>query len=148
MITLETLPGDAGSVQNRRRIGRGHGSGWGKTSGRGHKGAAARSGFKRRPGFEGGQMPIYRRLPKRGFKNPFRVPTEIVNISSLNHCFEDGAVVDAQALAAARLIERVDGRIKILAEGELKKKLTVKASAFSAKAKEAIESCGGACEVI
>lgn len=148
MITLENLPGDKGAKQNRNRVGRGHGSGNGKTSGRGHKGAQSRSGYKTKPGFEGGQMPLYRRLPKRGFKNPFRVTTEVVNVSSLEKRFDDGATVEIADLFAARLISSPDARVKILGDGELNKKLTVRAHAFSAKAKEQVEARGGTCEAV
>ena len=148
MITLETLPGDKGSRQKRKRVGRGHGSGSGKTSGRGHKGAGSRAGSKSRSTFEGGQMPIYRRLPKRGFFNRFRVETQAVNLASLEKRFADGQTVDASALAAERLIADPKGRVKILGTGDLSKKLTIRANAFSAAARRRIEECGGACEVV
>lgn len=148
MITLETLPGDNGNAQTRRRVGRGHGSGHGKTSGRGHNGAQSRSGYKSKPGFEGGQMPIHRRLPKRGFHNKFRVKTEIVNVASLEARFEEGATITAVELLAARLIADGDVRVKVLGNGELKKRLIVKANAFSASARRQIESCGGECETL
>jgi len=148
VITLETLPGDKGSRQKRHRVGRGHGSGSGKTSGRGHKGSLARAGGQRKVGFEGGQMPIHRRLPKRGFRNPFRVKTEVVNLSSLDKRFEDGQTVDVAALAQARLIADPTARVKVLGDGELTKRLTIRAHAFSAKARQAVESRGGVCEAI
>jgi len=148
VITLETLPGDKGNKQDRRRVGRGVGSGRGRTSGRGHKGAQARAGAKHKRGFEGGQMPLHRRLPKRGFHNPFRVKTETVNVSALDKRFEDGQTVDAALLAEARLIADSNARVKILGDGELTKCLTVRAHAFSQKARERIESRGGTCEVV
>lgn len=148
MITLETLPGDKGRRQKRHRVGRGHGSGSGKTSGRGHKGAQARSGYKIKSGFEGGQMPLQRRLPKRGFHNPFRVKTEVVNLASLERCFEEGQTVTPEDLKASRLIHDLTARVKVLGDGDVSKKLTVKAHAFSAKARERLEAAGGACETI
>ena len=148
MITLDTLPQDAGMVQKRHRVGRGHGSGSGKTSGRGHKGAMSRTGAKRRHYYEGGQMPIYRRLPKRGFKNRFRLEWEVVNLSSLEKRFEDGQTVDIALLAKARLVTSPQARVKILGDGELTKRLTIRASAFSKSATSRIESSGGVCEVV
>lgn len=149
MIRLDTLPGDKGKRQKRKRVGRGHGSGQGKTSGRGHKGQMSRAGAKHRVGFEGGQMPIYRRLPKRGFTNyKFRVETEVVNLSALDSRFDEGQTITPDELAHARLISDPTVRVKILGEGELTKKLTVKAAAFSAKARQAIEARGGVCEAL
>ena len=130
------------------RRGRGHGSGNGKTAGKGHKGQNARSGGGVRPGFEGGQMPLQRRLPKRGFVNIYRTVYTNVNLAQLEAKFEDGAVVDAEALKAAGLIKKANDGIKVLGDGELTKKLTVKAAAFSKSAKEQIEKIGGKTEVI
>ena len=134
-----------GSRQARKRVGRGEGSGLGKTSGKGHKGKGARSGGNTPPGYEGGQMPLARRLPKRGFKNLFRQEYEIVNLNSLER-FAAGTVVDIAALREAGLV-RGKKRIKILADGEFTKALTVKAHAFSGKAREKIIALGGATEV-
>ena len=136
-----------GSTHVDKRKGRGHGTGNGKTAGRGHKGQKARSGGGVRIGFEGGQMPLARRIPKRGFHNIFAKPLESVNVSALNQ-FEDGAVVDAQALLESRILSKCVYGVKILGNGEITKKLTVKANAFSASAKEKIEAAGGKAEVI
>ena len=143
----ELRPAD-GSVQERYRKGRGPGSGNGKTAGKGHKGQNARSGGGVRPGFEGGQFPIYRQLPKRGFNNK-RVATVYVtvNVSDLNR-FEDGAIVDIQTLLDARVIRKSLDGLKVLGNGEITKKLTVKAAKFSAAAKEKIEAAGGSCEEV
>ena len=130
-----------------KRLGRGSGSGLGKTSGKGHKGAKARSGGGKRPGFEGGQMPLYRRVPKRGFNNVFGTEYAEVNVERLE-AFEDGAVVDAKALLEARIIRKELDGVKVLGGGELTKKLTVKAAKFTASAKEKIEAVGGKAEVI
>ena len=143
----ELRPAD-GSVQERYRKGRGPGSGNGKTAGKGHKGQNARSGGGVRPGFEGGQFPIYRQLPKRGFNNQrFATVYAIVNVSDLNR-FEDGAIVDIQTLLDARVIRKAQDGLKVLGNGELTKKLTVKAAKFSAAAKEKIEAAGGSCEEV
>ena len=139
-------PAEGSKHKSNFRKGRGHGSGNGKTAGYGHKGQKARSGAPR-PGFEGGQMPLYRRLPKRGFTNINRVEYAEVNVSTLNK-FEDGAVVDIQTLLDTKTVRKVLGGVKILGRGELTKKLTVKANAFSETAKQKIEACGGTCEVI
>ena len=134
--------------RRKRRKGRGIGSGLGKTAGRGHKGQQSRSGGGVRPGFEGGQTVLYRRLPKRGFNNArFRRRFAIVNISQLEAAFEDGAVVDAAAIRAARLINAKRGPVKVLGSGELKTKLDVKAQAFSDSAKAKIEAAGGTTEI-
>ena len=147
-MELSNLRPAAGSKHsNNIRKGRGHGSGNGKTAGYGHKGQKARSGAPR-PGFEGGQMPLYRRLPKRGFKNRNRVEFAVINLSTLDKFFEDGATVDAAALLERKVIKDLMGGVKVLGNGELTKKLTVKANAFSETAKEKIEGCGGTCEVI
>ena len=146
-MKLNELSPAAGSVKEAYRKGRGTGTGNGKTAGRGHKGQKARSGGQLRIGFEGGQMPLARRIPKRGFNNIFAKPLEAVNVSALDK-FEDGAVVDAQALLDAGILSKCRYGVKILGNGEITKKLTVKASAFSETAKEKIEAAGGKAEVI
>ncbi|MBR4576045.1 MAG: 50S ribosomal protein L15 [Clostridiales bacterium] len=146
-MKLHELHPAEGSTTAQKRLGRGSGSGLGKTSGKGHKGAKARSGGGKRPGFEGGQMPLYRRVPKRGFNNIFGTEYAEVNIERLE-AFEDGAVVDAKALLEARIIRKELDGVKILGGGELTKKLTVKAAKFTASAKEKIEAVGGKAEVI
>ena len=146
-MKLHELHPAEGSTSAQKRLGRGSGSGLGKTSGKGHKGAKARSGGGKRPGFEGGQMPLYRRVPKRGFNNIFGTEYAEVNIERLE-AFEDGAVVDAKALIEARIIRKELDGVKVLGGGELTKKLTVKAAKFSASAKEKIEAVGGKAEVI
>ena len=145
-MKLHELSPAAGSAKENWRRGRGPASGNGKTAGKGHKGQNARSGGGVRPGFEGGQIPLYRKLPKRGFTNHFAKKYAIVNVSDLNR-FEDGAVVDAQALLAARIIRDVQDGVKVLGNGEITKKVTVKAAVFSATAKEKIEAAGGTTEV-
>lgn len=137
-----------GSKKSVKRIGRGHGSGWGKTSGKGHKGQKARSGGSIRPGFEGGQMPLQRRVPKRGFNNIFRKKIVALNLKQLETKFDNGAVVDVDALRNAGLVKNSFDGVKILGNGELTKSLTVKVDGFSAAAKEAIEKAGGKAEVI
>ncbi len=146
-MKLHELSPAAGSTKECFRKGRGTGSGNGKTAGKGHKGQNARSGGGVRPGFEGGQLPLYRKLPKRGFHNVFSKKYAIINVDALNR-FEDGAVVDAEALLAAGLINEVLDGVKVLGDGEISKKLTVKASVFSESAKEKIEAVGGKSEVI
>ncbi|MBO5008927.1 MAG: 50S ribosomal protein L15 [Clostridia bacterium] len=136
-----------GSTKDSKRKGRGHGSGNGKTAGRGHKGQNARSGGGVRIGFEGGQMPIYRRLPKRGFTNIFAKQYAEVKLSDLNK-FEDGAVVDTQALLDAGIISKALDGVKVLGNGELTKKVTVKAAKFTASAASKIEAAGGKAEVM
>ena len=147
-MKLNELRPAEGSVQERYRKGRGPGSGNGKTAGKGHKGQNARSGGGVRPGFEGGQFPIYRQLPKRGFNNK-RIATvyATINVSDLNR-FEDGAIVDIQTLLDARVIRKSLDGLKVLGNGEITKKLTVKAAKFSAAAKEKIEAAGGSCEEV
>ena len=146
-MKLNELRPAEGSVQERFRKGRGPGSGNGKTAGKGHKGQNARSGGGVRPGFEGGQFPIYRQLPKRGFNNKrFATVYATINVSDLNR-FDNGAVVDAEALLAAKIIREVLDGVKILGNGEITKKVTVKAAVFSATAKEKIEAAGGTTEV-
>ena len=146
-MKLHELSPVAGSTFVGKRKGRGPGSGNGKTGGRGHKGQKARSGGKVRAGFEGGQMPLVRRVPKRGFNNIFAKPLTAVNLTVLN-CFEDGAVVDAAALIEKGIIHDCPNGLKVLSNGNLTKKLTVKAAAFSESAKEKIEQAGGKTEVI
>ena len=146
-MKLHELYPAEGSTTAAKRLGRGVGSGLGKTSGKGHKGAKARSGGGKRPGFEGGQMPLYRRVPKKGFTNIFGTDYAAVNIERLE-IFEDGAVVDAQALKDAGIIKKELGGVKIMGGGDLTKKLTVKAAKFTASAKEKIEALGGKAEVI
>lgn len=146
-MKLHELSPAPGSVAERKRIGRGHGSGNGKTAGKGHKGQNARSGGGVRIGFEGGQMPLTRRIPKRGFNNIFATKYSTVNVSDLDK-FVDGTVVDAELLAASGLVKNTANGVKILGNGELTKNLTVKASAFSASAKEKIEKAGGKAEVM
>ena len=147
-MKLNELRPAEGSVQERYRKGRGPGSGNGKTAGKGHKGQNARSGGGVRPGFEGGQFPIYRQLPKRGFNNKrFATVYATVNVSDLNR-FEDGAIVDIQTLLDAHVIRKAQDGLKVLGNGEITKKLTVKAAKFSAAAKEKIEAAGGSCEEV
>ena len=146
-MKLSELSPAEGSVREAYRKGRGAGSGNGKTGGRGHKGQKARSGGKIRVGFEGGQMPLARRIPKRGFNNIFAKPLTFVNVGSLNR-FEDGAVVDAAALVEAGVIASCPNGLKVLSNGTLTKKITVKAAAFSESAKEKIEQAGGKAEVV
>ena len=145
-MKLHELSPAEGSAKKSYRKGRGPASGNGKTAGKGHKGQNARSGGGVRPGFEGGQIPLYRKLPKRGFNNHFAKKYAIVNVSDLNR-FENGAVVDAEALLAAKIIRDVLDGVKILGNGEITKKVTVKAAVFSATAKEKIEAAGGTTEV-
>jgi large subunit ribosomal protein L15 len=146
-MDLSNLKPPAGAKHAKKRIGRGHGSGNGKTAGRGHKGAKSRSGFKFKRGFEGGQMPLHRRVPKRGFHNPFRVDYEVVNLDTLAARFEAGAVVTPESLLAAGLL--AGGKpLKVLARGEVTKALTVRAHKFSGKAAEKIAAAGGAAEAI
>ena len=146
-MKIHELSPIAGSTFEGKRKGRGHGSGNCKTGGRGHKGQKARSGGKVRVGFEGGQMPLARRIPKRGFNNVFAKPLTAINLAVLNR-FEDGAVVDAAALIDAGIIASCPNGLKVLSNGTLTKKITVKAAAFSESAKEKIEQAGGKAEVI
>ena len=146
-MKLHELSPVAGSTFEGKRKGRGVGTGNGKTGGRGHKGQHARSGGKTRVGFEGGQMPLVRRIPKRGFNNIFAKPLTAINVAALN-VFEDGAVVDEQALLESRAVSKIGDGIKIIGNADLSKKLTVKVTAFSAAAKEKIEAAGGTAETI
>ena len=146
-MKLHELSPAEGSAKAAWRKGRGTGSGNGKTAGKGHKGQNARSGGGVRPGFEGGQNPLYRRLPKRGFHNRFSTEYAIINVDDLNK-FDDGAVVDINALLAEGIIRKEYSGLKVLGDGEISKKLTVKAVIFSATAKEKIEAAGGKAEVI
>lgn len=146
-MKLHELSPAAGSTKEAKRIGRGHGSGNGKTAGKGHKGQKARAGRGIRIGFEGGQMPLQRRIPKRGFNNIFAEEWIAINLSSLE-LFEDGSVVDAAALANKGIIKKADLPIKVLGNGKLTKKLEVKLNAYSASAAEKIAAVGGKAEVI
>ena len=146
-MNLHDLSPAEGSVKSSYRKGRGHGSGNDKTAGRGHKGQKARSGGGVRVGFEGGQMPLARRIPKRGFNNIFAKPLEIVNVSALNK-FEDGATVNVCDLLEKGILSKCEYGVKILGNGSVSKKLTVRATAFSASAKEKIEAAGGKAEVV
>jgi large subunit ribosomal protein L15 len=147
-MKIHELAPARGSKKSPKRVGRGHGSGQGKTAGKGHKGQNARSGGGVRIGFEGGQMPLKRRIPKRGFNNKvFAVEYAVVNISALE-AFKDGSVVDAQVLKSKGLINKPYDGVKILGDGDITKSLTVKAAAFSASAKEKIERAGGVAEVV
>ena len=146
-MKIHTIQPAIGANTSEKRLGRGIGSGLGKTSGKGHKGQWARSGGGVRPGFEGGQTPIARRLPKRGFNNKFRVEYDVVNVSALN-AFDNGTVVTPELLAETRIVNGKKGGVKVLGNGHLTKKLTVKADKFSASAKSAIEAAGGVAEVI
>ena len=147
-MKLHELSPVEGSKKKSKRIGRGHGSGWGKTAGRGHKGQKARSGGSIRPGFEGGQMPLQRRVPKRGFNNIFAKNVVAINLSVLNRKFNDGDTVDFEALKAAGIVKNGFDAVKVLGNGKLEKQLTVKVSAYSESAKAAIEAAGGKAEVI
>ena len=146
-MKLHELSPAEGSTKEVKRIGRGHGSGNGKTAGKGHKGQKARAGRGMRPGFEGGQMPLQRRVPKRGFVNIFATQYAIINVSALE-AFDNGAVVDLEALKAAGIIKKAFDGVKVLGNGNLTKNVTVKAAAFSESAKAKIEAAGGKAEVI
>lgn len=145
---LHNLKPAEGATRKRKRVGRGPGSGNGKTAGRGHKGQRSRSGYSRRYGFEGGQMPLVRRIPKRGFTNIFRVGYQVVNLRDLDRVFSDGDTVTAELLTEKGLIRGDKKPVKILASGELSKKLTVQAHAFSKNAQASIEAAGGSCETV
>ena len=146
-MKLHELSPAPGSVRDVKRIGRGHGSGQGKTAGKGHKGQKARAGRGMQIGFEGGQMPLQRRIPKRGFNNVFATPYTAINLAALNR-FEDGATVDVEALLKAGVIKSAPNGVKVLGNGKLEKALTVKVAAFSESAKAKIEAAGGKAEVI
>ena len=147
-MKLHELAPAAGSTKENFRKGRGAGSGNGKTAGKGHKGQNARSGGGVRPGFEGGQIPLSRRLPKRGFNNVFAKEYAIVNVETINGAFEDGAVVNAETLVEKGIVKKLFDGVKVLGRGEITKKVTVQAAIFSAAAKEKIEAVGGTCEVV
>jgi large subunit ribosomal protein L15 len=146
-MDLSNLKPAQGSKHSKKRVGRGQGTGQGTQAGRGHKGAQSRSGWKKKRGFEGGQMPIHRRLPKRGFHNPFRVEYAVINLDLLEGRFDAGTVVTPELLRERRIV-RTRQLVKILARGELAKQLTVRAHKFSGKAAEKIAAAGGAAEVI
>jgi large subunit ribosomal protein L15 len=146
-MDLSNLKPPKGASRKRKRVGRGPGSGWGKTAARGSKGAKSRSGFKRKRGFEGGQMPLHRRMPKRGFHNPFRVEYAVVNLDDLAARFAPGTVVTPELLREVRLVSTKQ-KIKVLARGEIAIALTVKAHKFSGKAAERIAAAGGSVETI
>jgi large subunit ribosomal protein L15 len=147
-MELHDLKPAPGAKRSRRRVGRGPGSGAGKTAGKGHKGQKSRSGYSRRFGFEGGQMPLVRRIPKRGFTNRFRVEFQVVNLRDLDRVFGEGDTVSPEALVDRGLIRKGEQPVKILGAGELTKKLTVKAHKFSSAAQASIEKIGGSCEVV
>src|SRR5438105_7463490 len=143
-----TLKPAAGSKHSKKRVGRGHGTGQGTQAGRGHKGAQSRSGYHFKRGFEGGQMPLHRRVPKRGFHNPFRTEYSVVNLDTLAERFDAGTVITPDLLRESGLIHGAARKIKVLARGEFAKKLTVRAHKFSGKAAEKIAAAGGAAETI
>jgi large subunit ribosomal protein L15 len=147
-MSLNNLRPPRGMKHPKKRIGRGQGSGNGKTAGRGHKGAKSRSGYKFKRGFEGGQMPLHRRVPKRGFHNPFRIEYEIVTLDALVLKFEAGTVVTPELLRERGMVSRGTGKVKILARGDVDKALTVRAHKFSGKAAEKIAAAGGTAEAI
>ena len=147
-MKLNELSPAPGSTKGVKRIGRGHGSGWGKTAGKGHKGQHARSGASMRPGFEGGQMPLQRRLPKRGFVNIFGTEMAIVNVAALEKAYAAGETVTIDSLIEKGLVKKALDGVKVLGHGEISKALTVQANAFSESAKQKIEAAGGKTEVI
>lgn len=147
-MELHDLHPAPGAKKSRKRIGRGPGSGNGKTAGKGHKGQKSRSGYSRRYGFEGGQMPLVRRIPKRGFCNIFRVEFQVVNLRALERVFADGDTVSIESLIDKGLVRHPKRPVKILGEGDLSKKLTVQVHKFSGSAKAGIEKAGGTCEVV
>lgn len=148
MMDLSNLSPSDGATKKRKRVGRGIGSGHGKTSGRGHKGQKARSGYKRRLGFEGGQMPLNRRLPKRGFNHVERHPFSEVNVDVLNDNFNDGDEITLKSLIDKHVIKKTSGAVKVLGRGEISKKLTLKVDAITAGAQAKIEGAGGSIEII
>jgi large subunit ribosomal protein L15 len=147
-VSLHNLRPPKGAKHSKKRVGRGQGSGQGKTAGRGHKGAKSRSGFHYKRGFEGGQMPLHRRVPKRGFHNPFRVAYEVVNLDTLAAKFDAGTVVTPELMRERGLVPGGDGRVKVLGRGDVGKALTVRAHKFSGKAAEKIAAAGGTAEAI
>jgi large subunit ribosomal protein L15 len=147
-MDLSGLKPPKGAKHARKRVGRGQGSGQGKTAGRGHKGAQSRSGYTRKRGFEGGQMPLHRRVPKRGFHNPFRVEYAVVNLDTIADRFEAGAVVTPDLLRERGLVREAGAPIKVLARGDVGKALTVRAHKFSGKAAEKIAAAGGTVETL
>lgn len=147
-MKLHELSPAAGSTKERKRIGRGAGSGQGKTAGKGHKGQKARAGRGMRPGFEGGQMPLQRRIPKRGFNNIFGTEMAIVNVAALEEAYEAGATVTVESLIEKGLVKKALDGVKVLGHGDITKSLTVQANAFSESAKQKIEAAGGKTEVI
>ena len=147
-MDLSNLKPPKGAKHSKKRIGRGQGSGQGKTAGRGHKGAKSRSGFKFKRGFEGGQMPLHRRVPKRGFHNHFRVEYEVINLDVLASTFDAGSVVTPELLRERGLVPGGNSPIKVLARGDVGKQLTVRAHKFSGKASEKLQAAGGNAEVI
>src|SRR5262245_21505748 len=147
-MSLSNLRPPKGAKHSKKRIGRGHGTGQGTQAGRGHKGAKSRSGFKFKRGFEGGQMPLHRRIPKRGFHNPFRVEYAVVNLDALAERFEAGTVVTPELLRERGLVHSTRQPIKVLARGDVTKQLTVRAHKFSGKAAEKLAAAGGAAEVL
>jgi large subunit ribosomal protein L15 len=147
-MDLSDLKPSEASKKNKKRVGRGHGTGQGTQAGRGHKGAQSRSGYKFKRGFEGGQMPLHRRIPKRGFHNPFREEYAVVNLDLLSERFDEGTVVTPELLRERGLVHGANRRIKVLARGDVAKKLTVRAHKFSGKAAEKIAAAGGAAEVL
>jgi large subunit ribosomal protein L15 len=146
-MDLSNLRPPKGAKHSKKRVGRGQGSGQGKTAGRGHKGAKSRSGFKHKRGFEGGQMPLHRRVPKRGFHNPFREEFEVVNLDTLNERFEPGTEITPELLRDRGVVGK-HGRVKVLARGDIAKALTVRAHKFSGRAAEKIAAAGGTAEVL
>ena len=147
-MSLSNLRPPKGAKHSKTRVGRGHGSGQGKTAGRGHKGAQSRSGWKSKRGFEGGQMPIHRRVPKRGFSNPFRVDYVVVNLDTLAEVFDGGSDVTPELLRERGLVREKRALIKVLGRGDVTKKLTVRAHKFSESAAQKIAAAGGVAEVI
>ena len=147
-MDLSNLKPSEGSKKNKKRVGRGHGTGQGAQAGRGHKGAQSRSGFKRKRGFEGGQMPLKRRVPKRGFHNPFSIEYAVVNLDTLGERFDAGTVVTLDLLRERRLVPKSAERVKVLGRGEISKGLTVRAHKFSAEAAKKLAAAGGAAETL
>jgi large subunit ribosomal protein L15 len=147
-MDLSNLKPSQGSKHSKKRVGRGQGSGQGAQAGRGHKGAQSRSGYKFKRGFEGGQMPLHRRVPKRGFHNPFRVEYSVINLDTLSERFDAGTVVTPELLRERGLVHGERHQIKVLGRGDVTKKLTVRAHKFSGKAAEKLAAAGGAAEVL